>query len=86
MMDFCDVRSPDDLPLYLREFVNVGGDPVPYDFGRAVAMPAALLDNRRARSLEAELEEIGDRLADEQKTFLARISACANREAGTGRP
>jgi hypothetical protein len=81
-MDFRDVRGPGELPQYLREFVNVSGDPVPYDFGWAVAMLAALLDNLRVRSLEVELEEVSDRLTDEQRMFLAKLAACANRGAG----
>jgi hypothetical protein len=81
-MDFHDLRGPDDLPQYLREFVNIRGVPVPYDFGRAVEMLAALLDNLRDSSLDEDLEEIGPRFTGEQRAFLARISEHANRGAG----
>jgi len=59
------------------EWYGTNPEEQPYDFGAIVQMLAACLDNLRTHGLEAEIEDIGDYLENEQKAFLARLaSAC----------
>jgi hypothetical protein len=74
-----DARGPvnfDALQRYLREFVNSLGDPVPYDFGRALQLLLAALDNMRAHALEADLKVGMARLCAQRPK---RATACCRR-------
>ncbi len=72
--------SFEDLEAYLRGFVNFGGGPVPYDFGGALLLCLALLDNLRANHIDADLGDVAGYLSPEQKAFLLRLAERA-REA-----
>lgn len=68
------IESFEDLENYIRTFTswdNEGG----YDFGGAVYLLLASLDNLRFRSLEAELDDIGEYMSQEQIVFLKKITA-----------
>ena len=64
----------EDLLAYLRQFVNFGGGPVDYDFHGVVHLMLASLDNLRHNALEAELEDIGGSLSDEQAAFFLKLA------------
>jgi hypothetical protein len=63
----------EELEEYLRSFANFLGDPVPYDFNGTLHLMLALLDNLRANALEAELEDIGEVLTNEQAAFFLKL-------------
>jgi hypothetical protein len=63
-----------ELETYLREFVNFGGDPVPYDFGGVLLLWLALLDNLRANHIDADLRDVVGYLSPEQTAFLLRLA------------
>jgi hypothetical protein len=67
--------SYEELESYLREFVNIPGEHVPYDFGGGVGLFLATLDNVRTNALDAELEDLRERLIDEQAAFLVRLAS-----------
>jgi hypothetical protein len=66
--------SYEDLERYLRHFVNISCDPVPYDFNGVVHLMLALLDNLREHALDAELEDLRDSLTEEQVEFFLRLA------------
>ena len=76
MSDWRAVIEPDEIwegELVTRQvdgiavlFVNIGGDPVPYDFGGVLVLWLALIDNLRASHLEAELDDVAGYLSPEQ--------------------
>jgi len=74
-MHLTQIQSYDDLERYLREFVNILGDPLPYDFTGAAHLFLAILDNLRIHALDAELEDIGGCFSVEQAAFLHRLNA-----------
>ena len=73
----------EELQAYLRGFTNFGGDPLPYDFIGTVQLLLALLDNLRANALEAELEDIGESLSEEQTAFFLKLAEYLRRRDGT---
>lgn len=70
-MDYEQLRD------YLRTFVNIGGDPVPYDVNGVIHLWVALLDNLRVNALTADIAELGDFLSDEQVAFLSQLAEYA---------
>ncbi len=66
--------SYEELLAYLRQFVNVHGDPVPYDFNGVVDLMLATLDNLGHNALEAELEDMAESFSDEQAAFFLRLA------------
>ena len=72
--------SHEELLAYLRQFANSHGDPAPYDFNGVVHLMLATLDNLSRNALEAELEEIGGSLNDEQVAFFLRLADHIRRE------
>ena len=64
----------EDLKAYLRGFITFGGPSGDYDFNGTVHLMLALLDNLRANSLGAELEEIRGSFTDEQVAFFLRLA------------
>jgi hypothetical protein len=64
----------EELCEYLREFVNIGRDPVPYDFNGVVHLMLASLDNLRHNALEADLEEIRASFTDDQAAFFLKLA------------
>lgn len=72
--------SYQDLLAYLRGFVNLGGGPVEYDFNGVVHLMLASLDNMRQNALEAELEDIGGSLSDEQAAFILKLADYIQRD------
>jgi hypothetical protein len=67
-------ESYKELESHLRNFVNLTGDPAPYDFNLVVHLMLALLDNLRAHALEGELEAIGESMTPEQATFFRKVA------------
>lgn len=71
-----EIIAFEELEEYLREFrvFRHGSLPSEYDFGGAVYLLAACLDNLRSHALDAQLEEIGNYLDPENMTFLHQLS------------
>jgi hypothetical protein len=77
-MTLLDVRTYEDLERYLREFTNVLGDPVPYDFVGAYGLFLAVLDNLVQNHSEANLEDLKEgpsAFTEDQRAFLKRLLA-----------
>ena len=68
------IGNYEELCDYLRQFVNAHGDPAPYDFNGVVQLLLATLDNLRQNASDAEIEDIGASLDDEQAAFLLRLA------------
>jgi hypothetical protein len=66
--------SFEELEAYLRGFVNISGEPVPYDFGGVLLLWLALLDNLRANHIDADLGDVAGYLSPEQAAFLLRLA------------
>lgn len=63
-----------ELKAFLRDFANIDGDPVPYDFGGVLLLWVALLDNLRANHGDADLCDVAGYLSPEQAEFLIRLA------------
>ena len=66
------MNVPPDLDFetvlaYIRHFTNVAGDPVPYDVNAIVHFMLAALDNLRERGIDADFEQIGYSVSDDQR-------------------
>jgi hypothetical protein len=75
-----EVKTYGDLEGYLREFVNFGGGPVPYDFNGAFRLFLALLDNLTRNHLDADidgLEEDRPRFTEDEMRFLKKLERLA---------
>jgi hypothetical protein len=66
--------SYEELQRYLRHFVNIDGEPGPYDFNGVVHLMLGLLDNLRENALEEELKDIRESLTEEQAEFFIRLA------------
>ncbi|MCP4348642.1 MAG: hypothetical protein GY795_24445 [Desulfobacterales bacterium] len=78
-MKLQEIRTYDDLEEYLKTFRTFGGDTVTYDFNGIVHLILALTDNLMENSLEAELNDIGGSMTNEQREFWIKISEGLNR-------
>ena len=76
------MRDYEQLRSYLRNFVNIAGDPVPYDFNGVVHLMLALLDNLREHALETELKDIRASFTDDQAEFFIRLAEYLGRQTG----
>ena len=61
-----------ELKAFLRDFANIDGDLVPYDFGGVLLLWVALLDNLQANHNDADLSDVAGYLSPEQAEFLIR--------------
>ncbi|MFO0952240.1 MAG: hypothetical protein U0835_14040 [Isosphaeraceae bacterium] len=77
------IGSYDDLLAYLRHFVNIHGDPVPYDFNGVVHLMLATLDNLSQNASEAELDDMAGSLSDEQAAFVLKLADYLRRGRST---
>jgi hypothetical protein len=68
-----EISSFDDFAQRIRDF-ETWGDSGGYDFGGAVILLGACLDNLEKHALPAELEELTDRLEPSQITFLLKVA------------
>lgn len=75
-----EFRTFEELESYLRRFMSWENRP-DYDFGGAVSLLGACLDSLRERALDHELEELPDRLSDEQTAFLLKCASLLQRKA-----
>jgi hypothetical protein len=73
-----DIKSYEDILDYLSNWTTWHGDPYVYDFAGIVRVLGACLDNLRNRAGEAELEETGAYLEQEQKEFLTKLAKLAS--------
>jgi hypothetical protein len=67
-------QSHKELKDYLRNLVNLTGEPAEYDFNLVAHLMLALFDNLRAHALEAELKDIGESMTPEQATFFRQVA------------
>jgi len=74
-MDLSHIKTFDEFEALLRSFSNWGGDPVPYDAGGVACLLGALLDNIHRYGIDADFEEIPERLTPEQAATIRRIAA-----------
>ncbi len=63
-----------ELKAFLRDFANIDGDLVPYDFGGVLLLWVALLDNLQANHNDADLSDVAGYLSPEQAEFLIRLA------------
>lgn len=78
-MKLHQLKGADDLIKYLREFSNIGGDPVPYDRVLVMHLLMALLDNARETFTEGDYDEMPYFFTDEQRVFITKFAEYANR-------
>jgi phosphoserine phosphatase len=67
------IESFEHLVALLKGFYRWDNGRGEYDFAGAVALFAATLDGLRTNALQSEIEEIGERLREEQAAFLRRL-------------
>jgi hypothetical protein len=79
-----NLETFEELERFLREFVNFGGDRVPYDFGGAAALMLASLNNLREKALPAELEDLPESLTEDESQFILQLADYVRRHRGTG--
>src|SRR5262249_19698372 len=71
-----DISTFEELVTYLREFVNLGGVPVDYDFVGAFTLFSAILGNLSEHHLDADLDslkETGYTISDAECRFLEKF-------------
>jgi hypothetical protein len=69
--------SWEGLCQYLRNFTNIGGDPV-YDTNGILTLLLTLSDNlRETPEALADLPELAERITQEQAAFLGQLSQWA---------
>jgi hypothetical protein len=69
------------LPPRVRHFV---GDRVPYDFGGAVTLKLASLNNLSEKALPAELADLPESLTEDESQFILQLADYVRRHRGTG--
>lgn len=69
------ILNYEELQTVLRTFVNMSGDPAPYDAVGVFHLLLAILDNLREHSVEQDFADLGDLLTDEQASYLSRLLA-----------
>jgi hypothetical protein len=78
-----EIQDYEELVDYLRKWrSSFESSHEEYDFAGMVFLLGACLDNLRSFALEAELEDIGGYLDDDQSAFLTRISQLITGERG----
>ncbi len=70
-----NIRSFEELAAYLRDFSAWGGEDGGFDCGGAVHLLAASLDCLRKNAVEAEIQEVGEYLDEEQAAFLLKLAS-----------
>ena len=71
-----EISSFEELAEVLRNFTT-WGDRGGYDFGGALTLLGACLENIQKHAQEAELEEVAERLDAGQIAFLKKLSDLA---------
>lgn len=64
-----------DLRTFLRGFVNLRGDPAPYDAVGLFHLLLAILDNLQEHSAGQDFDDLGVLLTNEQASYLSRLLA-----------
>lgn len=65
--------SYEQLRQFLRDFVNMRGDPAPYDPGRVLHLLLALVDNLNEHGTPDDFAQFGAALTDEQAGVLRAL-------------
>jgi hypothetical protein len=72
-MDIKNLKTYEDLELFLRDWSNASGDPVTYDFNGLMSLLIAIVDNLKKNHIDADLESYACSINDEQATFLKKL-------------
>jgi hypothetical protein len=78
------VETFEEHEQYLRGFTNFGGGPAPYDFGGAVTLMLALVNNLRENASATELEDLPKSLSDGESEFILQLAEYVRRHRRTG--
>ncbi len=72
-MNISDLKTYEDLELFLKHWSNALGDTVPYDFNGLLHLILAGIDNLKKHHIEADLESYSYAITDEQAMFLQKL-------------
>jgi hypothetical protein len=72
-MKISDLNTYEDLELFLRNWSNASGDPVPYDFNGLMYLMLAIVDNMKEHSIDTYLEDYSCSINDDQALFLKKL-------------
>lgn len=80
---FNNVSSLEDLTERIRNWTSFKDEDV-YDYGGLIHILAACLENLRRHSIPIDLEELSDRLSDEEIEMLIKLADAVNKGRSEG--